>query len=48
MQIENKEYREFRHLFQAIEFSENTQVSVMRLSMEFKWSSLTTELGAST
>jgi hypothetical protein len=44
LQIENKEHSEFGHLFQAIEFKENSQVSAMRLLMEFKWSSLITEL----
>jgi hypothetical protein len=40
LKIENKEHSEFRHLFQAIEFTGNSQVSATRLLMEFKWSSL--------
>jgi hypothetical protein len=39
LKIENKEHSEFRHLFQAIEFTGNSQVSETRLLMEFKWSS---------
>jgi hypothetical protein len=39
LQIENKEHSEFRHLFQAIEFRQNSQFPVARLLMEFKWSS---------
>ena len=44
LQIENKEHSEFRHLFQAIEFTGNSQVFTTRLLMEFKWSSLAAEL----
>jgi hypothetical protein len=44
LKIENKEHSEFRHLFQAIEFTGNSQVSATRLLMEFKWSSLIAEL----
>jgi hypothetical protein len=40
LKIENKEHSEFRHLFQAIDFTGNSQVSAARLLMEFKWSSL--------
>ena len=40
LQIENKEHSEFGHLFQAIEFRQNSQFTVARLLMEFKWSSL--------
>jgi hypothetical protein len=39
LKIENKEHSEFRHLFQAIEFTGNSQVFATRLLMEFKWSS---------
>jgi hypothetical protein len=35
LKIENKEHSEFRHLFQAIEFTGNSQVSATRLIMEF-------------
>ena len=44
LQIENKEHREFGHLFQAIEFRQNSQFSAARFLMVFKWSSLATEL----
>jgi len=44
LKIDNKEHSEFRHLFQAIEFTGNSQVFETRLLMEFKWSSLATEL----
>jgi hypothetical protein len=44
LKIENKEHSEFRHLFQAIEFRQNSQFSAARLLTEFKWSSLITEL----
>jgi len=40
LQIENKEHSEFGHLFQAIEFTGNSQVFETRLLMVFKWSSL--------
>ena len=40
LQIENKEHSEFRHLFQAIEFRQNSQFPVARLLMEFNWCSL--------
>jgi hypothetical protein len=40
LQIENKEHSEFGHLFQAIEFRQNSQFSAARLLMVFKWSSL--------
>jgi hypothetical protein len=36
LKIESKEHSEFRHLFQAIEFTGNSQVSATRLLMEFK------------
>jgi hypothetical protein len=39
LQIENKEHSEFGHLFQAIEFRQNSQFSAARLLMVFKWSS---------
>jgi hypothetical protein len=39
LQIENKEHSEFGHLFQAIEFTGNSQVSSTQLLMVFKWSS---------
>jgi hypothetical protein len=45
LKIENKEHSEFRHLFQAIEFTGNSQVSATRLLMEFKWSSLDVSRG---
>jgi hypothetical protein len=35
LKIENKEHSEFRHLFQAIEFTGNSQVSAAQLLMEF-------------
>jgi len=44
LQIENKEHSEFGHLFQAIEFRQNSQFSAAWRLMEFKWSSLITEL----
>jgi hypothetical protein len=42
LKIENKEHSEFRHLFPAIEFRENSRYLVARLLMEFKRSSLGT------
>jgi len=39
LKIENKEHSEFRPLFQAIEFRQNSQFSAARLLMVFKWSS---------
>jgi hypothetical protein len=39
LQIENKEHSEFGHLFQAIDFRQNSQFSAARLLMVFKWSS---------
>jgi hypothetical protein len=39
LKIENKEHSEFGHLFQAIEFRQNSQFSAARLLMVFKWSS---------
>jgi hypothetical protein len=35
LKIENKEHSEFRHLFQAIEFRGNSQVSATRLLERF-------------
>jgi hypothetical protein len=42
LKIENKEHSEFRHLFQAIEFTGNSQVFATRLLMEFtgRWAIL--------
>jgi hypothetical protein len=40
LQIENKEHREFGHLFQAIEFTGNSRVFATRFLTVFKWSSL--------
>jgi hypothetical protein len=48
LQIENKEHSVFRHLFQAIDFTGNSQVSATRLLMEFKWSSLESKTASRT